>query len=241
MRALLLCASLAFLACQDAKVVGTPAHGWPSGLPVYDHVVIVIEENKYPEQVVGNEAAPYINSVLAAQGASLTQMFAEEHNSEGNYFWLFSGSNQGVGFQDVIPDEKNSSTYPFSASNLGEQLLRKGLTFKGYSEDLPEIGNTVAHSGNYARKHVPWISFGNIPNGSSADSSCNLPFAQFPQDFSTLPTVAIVVPNLINDMHDPPKDIAASVRNGDAWLAKNIGPYYEWAKTHNSLVDRHVR
>ncbi len=236
MRALLLCSSLVLLACQNEKVVNPPARVWPSNLPVYDHVVIVIEENKYYEQVIGNASAPYINGELAAQGATLTQMFAEEHNSEGNYFWLFSGSNQGVGFQDVIPDAKNSPSYPFLSSNLAAQLLKNGRTFRGYAEDLPEIGSAINRSGNYARKHVPWISFGNIPNGSSVDSCCNLQFAQFPQDFSQLPTVAIVVPNLVNDMHDPPKDIAMSVRNGDAWLAKNIGPYYEWAKTHNSLL-----
>src|SRR5262245_66583105 len=86
----------------------------PAGLPVYDHVVIVVEENKDYDQIIGNPAAPYLNK-LAAEGANLSRMFAEEHFSQGNYFWLFSGSNQNVGFIDDVPRTK------FTASNLGRQ------------------------------------------------------------------------------------------------------------------------
>ncbi|HEX4072382.1 MAG TPA: hypothetical protein VHX68_14475, partial [Planctomycetaceae bacterium] len=53
---------------------------WPSGLPVYDHVVIVVEENKDYDQIIASSLAPYINVVLKAEGASFTQMYGEEHN-----------------------------------------------------------------------------------------------------------------------------------------------------------------
>jgi phosphatidylinositol-3-phosphatase len=194
-------------------------------LPVYDHVVIVVEENKDYEEIVGNDAAPYIN-MLRSEGANFTRMYAEEHKSEGNYFWMISGSNQDVGFADANPQAM------IYASNLGEQLFKKGLSFKGYSEDLPEIGSMIERKYPYARKHVPWISFGNLPGGSNPDSSTNLQFLQFPSDFTKLPTVSFVIPNLINDMHDNPNN----VKNGDVWLSKNIDPYYKWAKTHNSLL-----
>ena len=71
---------------------------WPVGLPVYDHVVLVVEENKDYDQIIDNPKAPYINLTLREEGANFTQMFGEEHKSQGNYFWLFSGSNQNVGF-----------------------------------------------------------------------------------------------------------------------------------------------
>src|SRR5262249_26581825 len=77
------------------------------------------------------------NRKLAAEGAIFERMFAEEHFSQGNYFWLFSGSNQNVGFRDQVPSKANHPDYPFKASSLGEQLIAKGLSFKGYSESLP--------------------------------------------------------------------------------------------------------
>ncbi|VAW28731.1 Acid phosphatase [hydrothermal vent metagenome] len=203
-------------------------------LPTYSHIVIVIEENKDYDKVIGNAAAPYINNVLKKEGANFTQMYAEEHVSEGNYFWLFSGDDQGVGHFDVIPTKQNNKNYPFKTYNLGEQLIKNGYTFKGYSESLPAIGDAVSRVGYYARKHVPWVSFSNVPNGTSVESSSNLQFKQFPKDFNKLPTVSFVVPNLIHDMHNgkAPK----SVKDGDDWLKENLNSYYQWAKSHNSLL-----
>jgi hypothetical protein len=213
---------------------------WPSNLPVYDHIVIVVEENKDLEQIFRGDA-PYIKK-LAAEGASITRMFGEEHPSQGNYFWLFSGSNQNVGFFDQVPSAAHRADYPFTASNLGEQLIKKGLSFKGYSESLPAIGSEMdvdppdcnRNACVYGRKHVPWISFANVPNGTTIDTSSNLRFADFPSDYATLPTVAFVIPNLNHDMHNgkPPQSIPA----GDAWLRENLDGYYRWAKTHNSLL-----
>ncbi len=223
-------------------MIGSPARAqglripWPKGLPVYDHVVIVIEENKYYGEVIGQEAAPYINGVLKAEGANLTQMHGEEHNSEGNYFWLFSGGNQSVGYADEIPNGEKRADYPFETPNLGERLLQRGYTFRGYAEDLPAVGSTVDRAGLYARKHVPWVSFANLPQGPNPDSSVNLQFLQFPDDFDRLPTVAIVVPNLINDMHNRTDTVAVAVRNGDDWLREHLDKYYRWAKDHNSLL-----
>jgi phosphatidylinositol-3-phosphatase len=202
---------------------------WPAGLPVYDHVVIVVEENKNYEQIIGNTNASYINGVLRSEGATLTKMFGEEHHSQGNYFWLFSGSNQKVGFVDSIPQSA------LKASNLGEELIRTGHSFKGYSEGLPEIGSLANRQGLYARKHCPWISFSNVPNGQTAADSSNLRFPEdFPKDYNALPTVSFVIPNLVNDMHDGNPN--SSIPAGDQWLRRHINGYYEWAKQHNSLL-----
>ncbi|MEI9898382.1 MAG: alkaline phosphatase family protein [Chthoniobacter sp.] len=208
-----------------------PAPAWPKTLPVYDHIVIVLEENKNYEEIIDNVWAPYINTVLRKEGAVFTQMFGEEHWSEGNYFWLFSGDDHGMGFADKMPQR------PLTTSNLGEQILKKGSTFKGYSENLPAVGSAVVYAPPppdrtlYARKHVPWVSFSNVP------PSASVPFTEFPKDaagFQNLPTISFVIPNLLNDMHDGnPKD---SVPLGDAWLKTNIDAYYQWAKTHNSLL-----
>jgi acid phosphatase len=215
------------------------AIAWPATLPVYDHIVVVVEENKDYCEIIDNPAAIYVNGVLRAEGANLTRMFGEEHNSQGNYFWMFSGSNQNIGFVDRVPNAENHPNYPFAASNLGWRLIQKGLSFKGYAESLPSIGFTGNFSPDYvyARKHAPWISFSNVPNGTTVETSSNLRFADFPTnpaDYRNLPTVSFVIPNLKNDMHDD--DPAISVARGDRWLRQNIDGYYQWAKSNNSLL-----
>ena len=232
--ALIGCAPPPPLAAPAPTEAARPAPVWPAFLPRYDHVLIVVEENKDFEQVIGNPAAPYLNR-LAAEGALLIHMFGEEHNSEGNYFWLFSGDNHGVGFDDKIPPVK------FSGNNLGAALIAKGLTFKGYSQGLPAIGSEIDvtppgchYPCLYGRKHVPWISFTNVPNGPTQETSSNLRFVDFPADYDRLPTVAFVIPDQEHDMHNgKPQD---SIPAGDRWLAQNLDRYYQWAKTHNSLL-----
>ncbi len=222
------------VSAKDNTALQESVSAWPNNLPVYDHIVIVIEENKNYDQIIGSDNAPYINDTLKAEGANFTRMFAEEHHSQGNYFWLFSGDNYNIGFDDVIPNSKNNSAYPFSRNNLGQQLITHKFSFKGYSEDLPEIGSEKELSGKYARKHVPWVSFSNVPNGQTVSTSSNLRFKDFPADYSQLPTVSIIVPNLDNDMHDG--SISDSITHGDTWLEQNLDDYYQWAKTHNSLL-----
>ncbi len=209
---------------QGATAAALPAArpAWPDGWPVYDHVVIVVEENKDYDQVLVGCEAPYIKELQRA-GANLTKMYAEEHHSQGNYFWLFSGHNQGVK-GDTIPSAM------LSASNLGQQLIASGRSFAGYSEDLPEAGSTRHNAGRYARKHAPWVSFCNLP------PTTNLPFADFPSDFTKLPTVSFVIPNLINDMHGTLPFHRPSVKAGNDWLKKNLDAYYRWAIDHNSLL-----
>jgi len=205
-------------------LTGILAH---AGIPHYDHVVIVMEENTSSSSIYGNSSAPYINS-LKDGGVYFTQSFAIEHPSQPNYLDLFSGSNQGV-TNDNCPQT-------FSTNNLGNQLVQAGFTFAGYSETLPSNGSTVCTSGTsgYARKHSPWVNFsatatgGNQTNLSSA--TYNKTYASFPTDFTTLPTVSFVIPNLCDDMHD------CSTSTGDTWLKNNLDAYAQWAKTHNSLL-----
>jgi hypothetical protein len=194
-------------------------------LPRPDHVVIVIEENHAYNQIIGSSAAPYINS-LARQGALFTQSYALSHPSQPNYLQLFSGSNQGV-------TTDNCLTSPRTTPNLGAELLQNGYTFAGYSEDLPAVGSTVCTSGQYARKHNPWVNW----QGASANAipaGSNLRLSDFPSDYSTLPTVSFVIPNQNNDMHngsDP-----ATITQGDTWLRSHLDGYVQWAQNNNSLL-----
>jgi hypothetical protein len=177
--------------------------------------VVVVMENHSDTDVIGNSSAPYINS-LAAGGANFTQSYAITHPSQPNYLALFSGSQQGV--------TDNSCPHSFGTANLGSELIADQLTFTGYSESMPYDGYTGCSSGSYVRRHNPWVNWTNVP------ASSNLTLNAFPTDYTQLPTVSFVVPNLDNDMHD------GTVAQGDSWLRDHLDGYVQWAKTHNSLL-----
>jgi hypothetical protein len=183
-------------------------------LPRPDHIVIVIEENKAFTQIIGNPAAPYINE-LSHRGTLLTQSYGVAHPSQPNYLALFSGSTHGV-TSDVCP-------LKLSGDNLASALLAKKLSFASYAESMPQAGFEGCTYGAYWRKHNPAANWKEL-------AAFNQPFSALPQDFEKLPTVALVVPDQLNDMHD------GSIAQGDAWLAKNIASYAQWAMTHNSLL-----
>jgi len=192
-------------------------------VPQFDHVVVVVMENHSFGEIVGSASAPYINS-LAAQGATFTSSFAIEHPSQPNYADLFSGANQGMTNDTCLVGS------PLASDNLGSQLIAANFSFTGYSEDLPSAGSTICISGLYARKHNPWVNFSNVPVAS------NQPLTSFPSDFSTLPTLAFVIPNQCNDMHNSSGCASTPIVNGDTWLQAHLDDYAQWAKTHNSLL-----
>jgi acid phosphatase len=149
----------------------------------------------------------------------MTQAYAEAHPSEPNYLALFAGDTFGL----------NSDACPVNAGggpNLGAELLAAGHTFVGFSEDLPATGSPVCTAGKYARKHVPWANFTNVPPETSVS------FAAFNArtDYASLPTVSFVIPNLDNDMHD------GTIAQADTWLATNLARYANWAVANNSLL-----
>ena len=187
-----------------------------ASVPAFDHIVLVMFENKATSQITSSSAA-YFTS-LAAQGAKFSQSYAITHPSQPNYVALLSGATQGV-TSDACPQS-------FGAENLAHQVITAGLTFTGYSESMPSAGYTGCSSGTYMRKHNSWVDFTNVPAAS------NLTYASFPAaaNYALLPTVAFVTPNMCDDMHD------CSIATGDGWLQSNLDAYAQWAKTHNSLL-----
>lgn len=198
---------------SSSAAVAPSSSAAPGGLPTPAHVVVAVFENKDAGHVQG--AAPFFDS-LAAQGATLTDSHGVAHPSEPNYLALFSGSTQGV-TSDACP-------LTLLGDNLATALKLAGKTFVGYSESLPSAGYTGCSSGDYARKHAPWVNFPGL------DGSVSQPLSAMPSDYAKLPTVSFVIPNLCNDMHN------CSVQTGDTWAKQHLGPYAEWAKAHDSLL-----
>ncbi|MBI3479142.1 MAG: acid phosphatase [Nitrosomonadales bacterium] len=192
--------------------------GHADTLPRPDHVVVVIEENRGYAQIMdtGNRAS-YIHA-LAKRGALFTQSYGVTHPSQPNYLALFSGSTQGV--------SGNACPNSFATDNLASALRDAGFSFASYAESLPAAGGLSCESGAYRRKHNPVANW----QGTRLPAGVNLRFADFPQDFSRLPTISFVVPNQDNDMHD------GSFEAADQWLKTHIDPYVSWAMQHNSLL-----
>jgi phospholipase C len=196
------------------------SHGeWRAGAdrPKPDHVVVVIMENKSFSDIIDNPVAPYINS-LAGSGALLSESYGVTHPSEPNYLALFSGSTQGI--------DDDSCPHTFTNSNLGSELLVAGLSFGIYCEAMPSIGFTGCVHGRYYRKHNPAVNW----QGVNIPPATNMPFSSFLSDYSRLPTVSLVIPDIVNDMHD------GSISTGDAWLKSNMDGYIKWARTNNSML-----
>lgn len=214
----------------------------------YDHVVVVVLENHGYSEIVGSPDAAYINGTLISSGVLITNAYGEQHPSQPNYLWLFSGSNQGV--MEDGPYWPISNPGPvFTSPNLYTALLTKfsgtltnifgGYIDSGNPEPITE-DQYYSSTGNYANRHVPWLAFKNIP------SSVTMDFGEFPTaDYGSLPLVSFVIPGLNHDMHDPEntgggvKDCSTSaeaIRHGDAWLKANLDGYAQWAKDNNSLL-----
>lgn len=199
-----------------------------------DHLVVVIEENHDYNQIIGNASAPYINQ-LAGGGLSFLNSHPIVLNSIVNYLDLFSGSNQGV------TDDTDAR---FTAPNLGSALQSAGRSFVGYAESLPADGFSGASAPDYVRIHNPWTYFDNLfVNGNNAAVNKVFNATNFPNapgtNYSFLPTVSFVVPNLLDDMHGEDGGTLTDdqlVARGDAWLQSNLGAYAQWARTHHSLL-----
>jgi phospholipase C len=187
-------------------------------LPRPDHVVIILEENHGYAQIMDKRnRASYIHA-LAKRGALLTESYSVTHPSQPNYLALFSGSTHGI-TNDGCP-------LTFDSDNLATRLMDQGLSFAGFSESLPAVGDLSCTSGAYQRKHNPASNW----QGTRLAAGLNKRFADFPQDFAKLPTVSFVIPDQNNDMHD------GSFAMADEWLKTRIAPYLAWAMKHNSLL-----
>ena len=145
---------------------------------------------------------------------------------------------------------------PFTTPNLGAALIAGGRSFATYCSGLPyphfdqAAFNPPGAIDGYVRRHNPAINWMNMTQATvPADKERflipierNLGFEAtldpvdgkvypgFPNDFTLLPTVSIVIPTNDDNIHTGTKAVA------DAWLSAHIKPYADWAKTHNSLL-----
>jgi len=179
------------------------------GIPVFGHVILVIEENHSYSSVIGNSSMPYLNSLAQKYGLA-TSYFANTHPSIGNYFELTTG-------QIITNDDGYTGTV--SADNVVRHLLSAGKTWKAYAEGLPSVGYIGGDVYPYAKHHNPFSYLTDVVDSQNQLQNL-VPFSEFGGDLNNnqLPQFSYVVPNMLDDGHD------GSLYQADGWLQANIAP-----------------
>lgn len=180
-------------------------------------VFVVVMENKNYTDVVGGSAMPYFNSLIP-QGALATKYYANIHPSIGDYMMLTTGL-------PVPADDAFAGTV--AADNIARQLVSAGKTWKIYAESIPSVGYTGGDVLPYIRRHNPFSYFSDVMN-NSAQAANMVPLSQLSTDLTsgTLPNLAFIVPNAINDGHDCASStnctIAKELQQSDTWMQSNL-------------------
>ena len=192
-----------------------------------DVFVIAMENHNFtqpnptssPQQILGNTAAPYINSLLTPGNANAASVsYAARyynagngvHPSEPNYIWAEAGTDFGVHTDN---DPSAGSGNIFTGPHLTRQLNAAGIPWRNYQEDVQlSSGPTHSASGtsttvinpyygtgqyNYAVKHNPMAFFNDTPNQNVSA------LTQLTADLNnnTVGRYNWITPNQYNDAH----------------------------------------
>ena len=197
-----------------------------SGVPDFDHVYVIVMENKEYSSIVGGKSAPYLNSLIARYGLA-TAFYGETHPSEPNYIALTSGGTQGA---------TDDGDYNLSVNNLFDQVSASGRTWHAYQQGYPgdcftgssssAVVDGVGLSGEYARWHDPAISYTSI-SGNTAKCANITDLAGFNPAAANF---EFITPNMINDMHD------GTIADGDNFLKAFLPQITGSAAFNNSVV-----
>ena len=113
------------------------------GLPRYDYVFVIIEENESLSSLKGNANIPYINNFIDS-GSQLYNYYATGDPSEPNYLALGGADDWGQTGDEALP-------YPAVTgvrANLWNAIDAKGLTWRVYEGSLyPSAAGSQANPG----------------------------------------------------------------------------------------------
>ncbi|HTQ36594.1 MAG TPA: alkaline phosphatase family protein [Steroidobacteraceae bacterium] len=237
---------------DDAGHVATAAAG-------IRHVFVILLENKNYEDTFGNSTQdPYLQKQLVSQGALLTRYFGTGHVSLDNYIALISGQSPTPDTADDCPNftnvEQTGTTgdgqviaakgcvYGSGVRNIVDQLKARGLSWKGYMEDMgndparesatcghPAVGGrdnarsfqgpseAVPQGDGYVTRHNPFVYFHSIIDSPDCNAHV-VRLEALPADLTsaaTTPGFALIAPNLCNDGHDGSGDGRSRCKNGE--------------------------
>ena len=204
-----------------------------TGLPPIKHVFVIVLENKDYDVTFGpNSPAPYLAKTLTSKGQLLEQYYGIGHFSLDNYIAMLSGQAPNIQTQSDcqifteflpgVPGPNGQSigqgcVYPTGVKTLANQLSAKGLTWKGFMEDMgtpcrhPDLNTqdttqSAKANDQYAARHNPFVYFHSIID-SPACAQNVVDLSHLTTDLArvaTTPNFSFVTPDLCSDAHDAP-------------------------------------
>jgi hypothetical protein len=206
------------------------------------HVFVIVLENENAATAFGpGSPAPYLATTLTAAGAFVPGYYGIGHASLDNYIAMISGQSPTLAtqadcpvFLDVAPGTPTADgqvlgqgcVYPTSVQTVAGQLRAKGLSWKGYMEDMgndptrdngvscahPALGSPdptqkASATDEYATRHNPFVYFHSVIDNAGACQARDVPLTQLPGDLASItntPNLSFITPNLCHDGHDSP-------------------------------------
>lgn len=196
------------------------------GVPRYDHVLVIVEENKDYDRILDPHAAPVIAG-LAAKYGNATRFYGETHPSEANYLALLGGDTFGIHDDDAFycgggskhpfcdhAGEPGYADHTVEARHIGDQLVASGRDWRGYYGSLPAPGSLAVVAGDpaypaapadaplYASKHSGFVNFAAVQRDPRrAERLVGIDRLGRDLDAGDLPAFALIVPNQCDEMH----------------------------------------
>ncbi len=170
----------------------------------YQHVVVIIEENRSWGSVGGVGFADSNMPFLKDLGKHCT-VFSDwtETNTSENSLTQYIGLTSGVNNPATVNDCSPSASCRSTDDNIFRQVRLAGGTARNYVEGA----STGCSAGTNAAKHIPAMYyFGTYTDGSGTHNDHDFcttevrPLSEL--DPANLPTYSVITPSLCNDGHD---------------------------------------
>ncbi len=240
-----------------ATIASTPT-AEDKAVPRFDHIFVIIEENKNYNQIIGNPNAPAINQLAKTYGLA-SQYFGVVHPSEANYIAMLGGSTFGIhddeafycraGLVDRFCGDSRKPDYPnhtVASRSLIDQLEQKGLTWKGYFEDLPAPGSKVVVSpsvlARYAVKHNGFMNYKTVQDDPALPNKV-VKLEQLTADLHSrnVPNYSHIIFNLCHEMHGQVgcSGLQQLIHTGDTYVGQVVDQITQsklWSAAANSAI-----
>lgn len=208
-----------------------------AAMPVFDHAVVIMLENRGDASVIGNPNAPGLTN-LARHNGYASRYYGVTHPSLPNYLAITSGNTWYSNSDDP--------TQHFNHVNIVDELEAHDISWNAYMQAIPAAGFTGDYYPDsekdalYVIRHDPFMLYDDVRD-SAARRAHILPVDRLTADLRTgrLAKFVWISPDICHDMHGmsgsacPYSDDSALKRKTDAYvvsLVQQIRSSSTWTK-----------